>query len=413
MARILYIDMVQNNPSQLLKLAGIRRHARLRGWEVATVTRDELREKDLRTVLAGHRPIGVVVEGSGRTVDYMPRVFGSIPATYIEYPAEAMTGKAPNVVIDDAAVADAAFRELSQWKPAAFAAVGFLVPHPWSIARVGAFMQRCRRAGAECGVFPANGPESEESRLARLSGWIAGLSRHTAIFAASDATAEAVERAANAVCRHVPKDLSICSTDNIAEICENAPTPVTSIQLDFERIGFVAARALGEIISRRDAETRRSQTLCGSAPLREEHVSGTLHETKPLPIGPLLVTRRKSTSGRGRHEPWILRAVEIIRDGACNGITIAGVIGRLEKEMGRSVPRRTFDLRFREALGHSAFDEILHVRLDAVCVRLAQTDTPVTAIHDFCGFGCYSALDAVFRSRFGMSMRAWRERNSR
>lgn len=410
MARILYIDMVSNNPSQILKLAGIRRYAGLRGWEVTTVTRDELRERDIRAVLAEHRPIGVVVEGSGRTVDYMPRVFGPVPAAYIEYPAEEMSGKAPNVIIDDDAVARAAFRELSHWKPAAFAAVGFINPHPWSRMRIDAFVRRCRAERADCTVFPSNAPETEESRFARLLDWIAGLRRNTAIFAASDATAEAVERAANAAFRHIPKDLSICSTDNIAEICENAPTPMTSIQLDFERIGFVATRALGKGISRRGAETQRKRNLCDSASLRE---TTTLQGTRAIPIGPLLVTRRKSTSGRGRHEPWILRAVEIIRDGACSGITIAEVIKRLEKEMGRSVPRRTFDLRFREALGHSAFDEILHVRLDAACVRLAQTDTPVTAIHDFCGFGCYSALDAVFRSRFRMSMRAWRERNSR
>ncbi|MBR1608537.1 MAG: substrate-binding domain-containing protein [Kiritimatiellae bacterium] len=408
--------MVPNNPSQCLKLAGIRRYAGLSGMEVATVTRDELRQRDVRSFIADYRPGGVIVEGSGRTVDYMPDVLGAIPASYIEYPAEAIAGKAPDVVIDDAAVADAAFRELSQWKPAAFAAVGFIVPHPWSRMRVDAFMRCCRKEGAECEVFPTNWPESEESRFERLSDWVADLPGHTAIFTASDATAETVERAAIAAHRHIPKDISICSTDNISKICENAPIPLTSIQLDFERIGFVAARALVEItVTAGTTGTVGTTGTCFSSGL--SHSSHLSHPSHPsqliLPIGPLLVTRRKSTSGRGRHEPWILRAVEIIRAEACNGITITGVIDRLEKDMGRTVPRRTFDLRFREAMGHTANEEILSVRLESACALLAQTDTPVTIVHDFCGFGCYSALDAVFRSRFGMSMGAWRGRNFR
>ena len=411
MADILYIDMVPNNPSQILKLAGIRRYAGLSGMEVATVTRDELRQRDVRSFIADYRPGGVIVEGSGRTVDYMPDVLGAIPASYIEYPAEAIAGKAPDVVIDDAAVANAAFRELSRWKPAAFAAVGFIVPHPWSRMRVDAFMRCCRKEGAECEVFPTNWPESEESRFERLSDWIADLPGHTAIFTASDATAETVERAAIAAHRHIPKDISICSTDNISKICENAPIPLTSIQLDFERIGFVAARALVEILASR---SRRFQSFSAeyNRTGRRRALSNAIGKSA-IPIGPLLVTRRKSTSGRGRHEPWILRAVEIIRAEACNGITITGVIDRLEKELGRIVPRRTFDLRFREAMGHTANEEILSVRLESVCALLAQTDTPVTIVHDFCGFGCYSALDAAFRSRFGMSMGTWRGRNFR
>ena len=411
MAGILYIDMVPNNPSLILKLAGIRRYAGLSGMEVATVTRDELRQRDVRSFIADYRPGGVIVEGSGRTVDYMPDVLGAIPASYIEYPAEAIAGKAPDVVIDDAAVANAAFRELSRWKPAAFAAVGFIVPHPWSRMRVDAFMRCCRKEGAECEVFPTNWPESEESRFERLSDWIADLPGHTAIFTASDATAETVERAAIAAHRHIPKDISICSTDNISKICENAPIPLTSIQLDFERIGFVAARALGEIMASMNSRVQSFSAEYNRTGRRRAR-SNAIGKSA-IPIGPLLVTRRKSTSGRGRHEPWILRAVEIIRAEACNGITITGVIDRLEKELGRIVPRRTFDLRFREAMGHTANEELLSVRLESACALLAQTDTPVTIVHDFCGFGCYSALDAAFRSRFGMSMGTWRGRNFR
>ena len=61
---------------------------------------------------------------------------------------------------------------------------------------------------------------------------------------------------------------------------------------------------------------------------------------------------------------------------------------------------------------YTAQDEIIHVRLECACALLAQTSTPVMAIADFCGFGCYRALDQHFRSRFRMSMRKWRDANA-
>ena len=190
-----------------------------------------------------------------------------------------------------------------------------------------------------------------------------------------------MSRIARSAGRHLPKDLTLCSTCDIPEVCENAPTPVTSVHLDFERMGWLAAESLAS----------------------GENAS----------VGPLFVARRRSTAGRGRREPWILQAVGIIRAEACGGLAIDELVVRLRSAKGRPVSRRNFDRRFREAMGHSANEEILSVRLESACALLAQTDMPVTAIHDFCGVGCYSNLDALFRSRFGMSMSKWRARNAR
>lgn len=380
--QVLYIDMVPGEPSQVLKLAGIRRYATLRGWEVACVSRAELRETGVRRVLARHRPVGVVVEGSARQTVCPPRVFGSVPAAYIEYPAAEVSGKAPNVIIDNDAVADAAFRELSVGRPSAYVAVGHTSPHLWSRLRVRAFCERCARGGVRCAVFPSRWNEPCDCHEARLAAWVAALPCHAAVFAASNAAAVAVTRAAAAARRHIPKELSLLAFGDFPEICENASPPITSIQFDFERMGYLAARALGQ------------------------------SPATAIPIGPLLVTRRKSTSGRGRHEPWILKAVEIIRAEACDGLTIGELLKRL-REAGRlPVSRRNFDRRFREAMGHSANEEILSVRLESACALLAQTNMPIMAIPDFCGFGCYRTLDATFRLRLKMSMKRWREKNA-
>ena len=117
--------------------------------------------------------------------------------------------------------------------------------------------------------------------------------------------------------------------------------------------------------------------------------------------------RRKSTAGRGRREPRILEAIETIRREACDGLTVADLAARF------SGSRRLFEIRFKEAAGHSALDEILNVRMERVLTLLARPEFPIGAIADFCGFGCADDLRKRFRDRFRVSMRTWRSEHCR
>ena len=96
----------------------------------------------------------------------------------------------------------------------------------------------------------------------------------------------------------------------------------------------------------------------------------------------------------------------MIRREACDGLTARALAARFPGS------RRLFEMRFREAMGHSVLDEILHVRMEKAFTLLAKTDTAIGAIPALCGFGSDSDLDILFRRRCGMSMRAWRKQNA-
>ena len=374
--------MISRSPSHSLKLAGIRRYCAARGWDVVTVDRADSTPEALPEILRRHSPVGCVVDGTGLLVALPPFLFRGLPVSYVGYPSD-MAGSRPNFRFDTNAIAQTAFRELSTGMPSCYAAVGFPNPLVWSRARVRAFRNAVRASGAQCLVFPAKPHfvrEPWEAFVERLAPWLAKLPEHCAVFAVSDETASLVTRAAAVARRPIPWSLTLLSVDNFADICESASPPISSIQLDFERMGFIAARSL-------DGDGSDAESIA--------------------PIGPLLTVRRKSTSGRGRHEKFILDAVEAIRREACDGLSAAALIGRYP------VSKRLFTLRFREATGHSVLDEILHVRLEKAFTLLAQTDTAIGAIPRLCGFNCDRTLDALFRSRFGMSMRAWRKKNAR
>ena len=388
---VLYLSMIASSPSHVAKFDGIRRYCALRGWEAVPVPRDEISRKALPGILRRHGPVGCVVDGIARHADLPSRLFRGIPVSYIGYPSN-MAGDKPNFIFDPAAIAAAAFRELSASRPPCYAVVGHPNPLLWSRRRVGAFRTSAATAGATCFAFPIqphSKPEEGDLFEARLAPWLAALPDRCAVFAVSDETAVRIVRAARAAKRPIPRSLTLLSVDNFPDLCEHADPPISSIQLDFELQGFAAASAIGDALSRRTAQRAPGQ--------------GGRHTL----FGPLLTVHRKSTSGRGRHEAWILEAVAMIRREACDGLTAASLIQRFP------VSKSLFNLRFREAVGHSVHDEILHVRLEAACSLLSQTKTAIGAIPGLCGFQCDSTLDRLFRRRFKMGMREWRKRNAR
>ena len=385
----LYLNDKPRDRVQELTWDGIRRYVAARGWEA--VAWHDARPEGLAAFLEAHHPVaGCVVECSDDNATLPPRLFGRIPVAYLHAAPSFFGGRGARVATDNDAVARLAFRELSAGRPAAYAFVGDYRGVFWSRARGRAFHALASAAGAECRLF--RHVADRAAREARLAKWVAALPPHTAIFAANDLAAVDVVVAAQAVHRAIPGELTLCGVDNLAEICEASSPPITSIQLDFEREGYIAARMVGYVLAAKDAKDAKKSSAFFASFAAEKNTA----------LSPLLAIRRESTRGGGRREPNILAAVEEIRRKACDGLTPRDVIARAPGS------KSLFNLRFREAMGHSVHDEIEHVRMEKAFTLLSQTDTPIGAIAALCGYRSNIALHKAFRLRTGMSMSAWR-----
>ena len=378
--QILYLNTADGDRIQTMTLAGIRRYAGARGWEAMAVPWQESRPEDVTPLLKAHRPVaGCVVECSDGNTHLPPRLFRRVPVVYLHAAPSLYGGRIVRVSADNEAVARAAFRELSAGRPAAYAVFGEVRSQEWMCVRIDAFKSLCGEVGVPCHEFPVC-RETEQERAMRLAEWVKGLPHGTAVFAVNDRAAVKVAMAARAAHRGIPRELTLLGVDNDLAVCETAALAISSLQLDFERTGYVAARMLGEM-----AEPPPPLAL----------------------VSPLLAVRRRSTGGAGRREKFVLEAVEMIRREACDGLTAMALARRFR------CSRRLFNLRFREATGHSVLDEIQHVRLEKVFALLSGTDTAIGAIADFCGFGSGVELRRVFRARTGKSLREWRKENAR
>lgn len=394
MPSILYLNAARGSALHRRRLDGIRRYAKSFRWDVVTLEWEQTDAVMVRNLMARHSFVGCIMEcrHSGHVLP--PRFFGHVPVVYFEPPRGPEWRGALRVACDNVAISDVAFKELSRVNPPSFA----VLPHPlraskWSDERVVAFVKRCRSAGKTCVVFPgrryADWDESlknEAVRAGELAEWVAALPRHCAIFAVNDHAAEEVARALAETHRTPPYDATLLGADAVDDKNGDLGSGmISSVRLDFEHSGYLAAKL-----------------LAGNSQFRESPGAG--HTPS---FGPLLVERRKSTAGRGRREPRILEAIETIRREACDGLTVADLAARF------SGSRRLFEIRFKEAAGHSALDEILNVRMERVLTLLARPDFPIGAIADFCGFGCADDLRKRFRDRFRVSMRTWRSEHCR
>lgn len=377
---ILYVDMWKGERIQEMKLAGIRRYAAMRGWNVDVLSEDESRPGRLRPALGRLEPVGVIVEAAAAHRDLPPRFFRKIPVVYLDCARSLYGGCMPKVVHDGEATTRVAFRELSSNRPQAYAVVGYRERRFWSDIREREFRSLVRETGRKCIAF-ARRDESAEPRAKRLVSWVGRLPPKTAVFAVNDDTAAEVVAACRECRKGIPADMTLLGVDNLASVCENGETHISSVQVDFERAGYSAAKMLDDVMSGRAVR-----------PVEDR-------------FGPMMVVRRESTRGFGRFEQRILPVVELIRREACNGLTAR------EAMKGINGSRRLFEMRFREAMGHSVLDEILSVRLERVCHLLSRTETPIGAIAAFCGFKSDIALSKLFRRRFGASLLAWRRQN--
>ena len=360
------------------KFAGMSRYAEARGWNVSAVPWSRGMSRKVASLLRREHPAGCIVDCSGTLGPWLsPEMFAGTPVVWLDCREGLFDPGVPAVVCDQEAVVRQAFRELLSLRPEALGVVSYREARFWSKPRADAFRALAAEAGQPCRSF-SHRLHPPPDDIARLVDWLATLPRRTALFCVNDNLAAAVVVAAEEAGLSVPRDLMVLGVDNRDAVAPGATFGISSVHVDHERAGYVAAKALDAVMH------------------------GLPVDRRDLAFGPYMTVRRRSTGGGRRAEPNILEAMRIIRAEACSGLSATDVVRRIRGS------RSLVDLRFREATGHSILDEILHIRLEKACLLLAGTETSIAAIAALCGFGSENSLLKLFRSRFGVPMREWR-----
>ena len=244
----------------------------------------------------------------------------------------------------------------------------------WSHKRGEAFAYRLGRKGIECRMFTPG--ESGD-----LGSWLGSLPKPAAVFCAWDGVASEVSNAAKEAKIKIPAQVVVLGVDNDATYCTSVSPLLSSIEFDTEIQGRTTIDLLIEMMSVRKNKTART-VCCGNVKRIVERES----TRPPAPVSRL-----------------IERATAFIAANAVRGIRPKDVAAHL------GVSRTLLDLRLREMGCATVGNQILERRLDALSTILRKSRSPIFRAVKDCGFGSVNHAKAVFKKRFGMTMREWQK----
>lgn len=205
---------------------------------------------------------------------------------------------------------------------------------------------------------------SEEILLAR---YLSTLPRPIAVLCFNDEWGSRIIRACETAGLRVPEDVAVLGVDDNQLICEHQPVTLSSVQLDLEHWGRVAAGMLGKLM-----------------------IASSASEPSLEFIAPSGISVRESTDVISVNHSDVLQAARFISERYKHGINASDVIkqGRLS---GSGLKQA-----FRKHLGRSINEEIRRVRYEHTRRLLVETDWTLDRIAYEVGLNDARSLHRLF-----------------
>jgi LacI family transcriptional regulator len=289
----------------------------------------------------------------------------------------------PVVSLDDFAAGEVAANHLLDCRLEHFAYYGRR-PGLTSGNRHKGFAAALAARGYACVESPVDWPvESDrprDSHWPQLIDFLRSLPKPVGILAMDDSAAHDLAAACLKAELSVPDRVAIIGVNNDDLMCESAWPPLSSVEGDFSRIGFVAAGLMDRLLN---GQTLKPQ---------ERHVR----------LPPLGVVPRVSTDVLAVDDPNLAEAVRYVREHACDPCTV--------HDMLRHVPvgRRWLERQFVAKLGRSPHDEILRVRMDTARRLLLRNDLSLPDVANRCGFSAVASFTRAFTQSQGVAPGGYR-----
>jgi LacI family transcriptional regulator len=261
----------------------------------------------------------------------------------------------------------------------------------FSDRRQAAFVRLLKQAGHEVRVYDGPGGDPDYFLRERssmeyepdLRRWLAGLPNPVAVFACNDVRGQQIINACREGGIDMPGTVAVMGVDNDDMLCELSRPTLTSIEPDTRRIGHEAAALLTRLMAGR-------------------RVPAAL-----VNIPPVRVVERQSTDTVPVEDPLVLRAMRLLREQACVGLTVEEVCVKLD------CSRTTLDNLFRSRLGHTVSAELIRMRLNRAIQLLRDTDQPLGQIARRCGLPSVAYLCRFIRRETGKTPGQFRQGNGK
>ena len=247
----------------------------------------------------------------------------------------------------------------------------------WSDKREKAFVDRMTQEGYHVHLYRTQVrhgvPLRWEKEEPILAEWLQTLPKPIGLMACNDQRGREVLDACSLAGAAVPEEISVIGIDNDELLCEVSFPPLSSVALNTTQGGYLAAKALHEMI---------------------QQVPRT---NKKIVVPPLHVVERRSTESSAIDDPDVAAALQYIHTQSLTQLTIDNVA------RSTCVSRRILEIRFRKLLGKTVLQEIQNVRIERAKRLLLETNYSIERIAEIVGFSTGSYFVQFFRSEMGIT----------
>ena len=240
-----------------------------------------------------------------------------------------------------------------------------------------------QRAGFDCDVHWTNFTFDEKSSnwqkfLDETSRWIASWPRPIGVLAASDQVCRYLADLCLRKGLDIPGDVALIGTQNETMLCVQPAPSLTSVDMDYDRVGYEAARLL------------------------ESLMDGNQPATELTTLPPKGLAARNSTDVFAVEDPLVSRAMRFISDRGHTGIGVADVAE------ATLASRRTLERRFRAVLDRTIAEELTRLKVERVKRQLQETDATIEKLAWESGFTSGKQMAKTFKHAVGVSPSEYR-----
>lgn len=245
----------------------------------------------------------------------------------------------------------------------------------WSCERAEGFRKQVEKVGGSYSYFESESLNGEQwnTSYVQLDEWLLSLPKPVGLFACDDSFALQISEICQINNIRIPQDISLLGVDNDELICNLSDPPISSIVLDVEKGGYEVGRLIDQLIS------------------------GQRQEPSNIVIRPSRFELRKSTERYNIANEYIARIVHHIEENYTEEISI--------DELTHLVPlsRRNFEIKFKEEMGTSIYQFILHCRIEYFANLLLTTDLPLFDLALQSGFNDSKNISRIFKKIKGFT----------
>jgi LacI family transcriptional regulator len=210
------------------------------------------------------------------------------------------------------------------------------------------------------------------------------LPKPIGIFAASDGLALDLLEGCEDAGIKVPEEVAIVGAGNSLLAVEAMQTPITSVDVNMESIGYEGAKLLDKLMHHKSPPS------------------------EPIRVPPLRIIARRSSDSLAVKHPGLARSLRFMQEHYHESIGVRD----LAKAASMSV--RNFHQVFVEHLGCSPGSELFRIRIEHAKQLLQESNDKIETIAELSGYNNNNSFEIAFKRSIGMTPKQYRSqcRNS-